>query len=163
MKKMFFLFVLLLPFACGCMASTKSAEHPAADTVSALIAAEDAEDWDTYVELWCQNERDRYMQMVQNHYKQANRVGIFNVKSAAVKELTALPLEDASPYILNFDEYESMYDTVAAFLVDVDYQVYREDQYQTNGVNHRLALLGMEDGEWRIVEWSVAPPALTAP
>lgn len=51
MKKMFFLFVLLLPFACGCMASTKSAEHPAADTVSALIAAEDAEDWDTYVEL----------------------------------------------------------------------------------------------------------------
>ncbi len=56
-----------------------------------------------------------------------------------------------------------MYDTVAAFLVDVDYQVYREDQYQTNGVNHRLALLGMEDGEWRIVEWSVAPPALTVP
>ena len=50
-----------------------------------------------------------------------------------------------------------------AFLVDVDYQVYREDQYQTNGVNHRLALLGMEDGEWRIVEWSVAPPALTVP
>lgn len=42
------------------------------------------------------------------------------MKSAAVKELTALPLEDASPYILNFDEYESMYDTVAAFLVDVD-------------------------------------------
>ena len=56
-----------------------------------------------------------------------------------------------------------MYDTVAAFLVDVDYQVYQEDQYQTNGVNHRLALLGMEDGEWRIVEWSVAPPALTVP
>ena len=84
MKKMFFLFVLLLSFACGCMASTKSAEHPAADTVSALIAAEDAEDWDTYVELWCQSERDSYMQMVQNHYKQANRVGIVTVKSPGV-------------------------------------------------------------------------------
>ena len=160
---LFFLPLLLLPFLCSCAAPVKSAEHPATDTIYALIAAENDEDWDAYVDLWCQSEQDSYAQLVQNNDKQTSHTGIFNVKSAAVKEVTELPLEEVSPYLLNFDDYESMYGTLAAFLVDVDYQVYREDKYHTNGVNCRLALLGTEDGARRIVEWSAAPPALATP
>ena len=160
MKKVFCLPLLLLPFLCNCAAPVKSAEYPAADTIYALIAAENDEDWDAYVDLWCQSEQDSYAQMVQNNYKRASHTGIFNVRSAAVKEVTELSLEEAALYILNFDDYESMYGTLAAFLVDVDYQVYREDKYHANGVNRRLALLCTEDGAWRIVEWSAAPPDL---
>lgn len=120
------------------------------------IEAVDRQDWETCLQFLPRDEAEGMRNFLADPENKANSAGILSVKSAKIKEIMALP-EDEAMKLAGFEEYRARYDVVNAFLTGVDYSVDIESKYIYNGVNYSLMLVGKEDGKWKLLEDSSAP------
>ena len=136
---------------------SRMARRDAADVVRAAVAAENEQDWDTYLMLLTEDERISMAGFLEHEAHQANHSGLLNVKAARIEDMQALPWEENKGAVLQSDVYEESYDEMALYRVSIDYDVYRSDKYYSDGINERLFVLGKRDGQWWLLETPVAP------
>lgn len=132
-------------------------DEAAADVVRAAVAAENEQDWDTYLLLLTEDERTSMAGFLEDEAHQANHSGVLNVKAARIEDMQTLPWEENKGAVLQSDVYEETYDEIALYRVSIDYDVYRSDKYYSEGINERLFVLGKRDGQWWLLETPMAP------
>lgn len=136
---------------------SRMARQDAADVVRAAVAAENEQDWDTYLMLLEEDERTSMEGFLEDESHQANHSGLLNVKAARIEDMQELPWEENKGAVLQSDVYEETYDEMALYRVSIDYEVYRSDKYYADGTNERLFVLGKRDGQWWLLETPAAP------
>ena len=126
--------------------------------IKADIASQDAGDWETFLLLRTSKpgtpeNRDDIALLMEN----SPTVGVWsNVIQAELRGIKRLPLDLVSTFS-RVEEYCNLYEKVAAYYVAIFYQVKQESRFTYNGVNYRLYVLGLEEGQWEIVEVSGIP------
>lgn len=126
------------------------------DAIYQTVEAMNLQDWKTYVDLQCKDNKSDYETFLENKDNKVEQVGLFNIISAKVFEIKQLRLEEVTAFT-KIDEYQRNFENVAAFYVGIDYAVHKESKYYFNGVNYDLVIVGQEDGIWKIIEMSDAP------
>ena len=79
-----------------------------------------------------------------------------NVIRAELQGIQDLPINLVAT-LTTMGRYRTLYDEVAAYYAAIFYEVRTESNYGYNGVNYRLYVLGLEQGQWVIVEVSLIP------
>ena len=133
-----------------------SDDSGATQVVENAVSAINGQDWDTYIKLQCSDNQNDFKDFLKSDANRSNHSGLFNIKSAKIKETKQLPIQDVGMYA-NISSYEEKYQELEAFLIGIDYDVFEENQYYFKGVNYRLVIVGKENGDWRIVEAQDAP------
>jgi hypothetical protein len=126
------------------------------DTITKLISSINSKDWNTYISLQSLENKDVFQNFINNPDNKKNQIGLFDIKSATLKEIKQVGLDSISSFS-NIIAYQDQYSELSAFLVGIDYKVANESKYYFNGVNYSLIILGKESGTWHIAEMSDAP------
>lgn len=130
--------------------------------VNLLVDSINKGDWKTYVDLQANINREGIQGFINDADNAKNGLGIFNVKSAKIKEMKALS-DDVVAQLTNLSQYKQQYNEVQAYLVGIDYRVKKENKYFFNGVNYNLVVLGKEADNWKVIEMSDAPLEILIP
>ncbi|WP_434656163.1 SpoIID/LytB domain-containing protein [Thermoanaerobacterium thermosaccharolyticum] len=130
--------------------------------VNLLVDSINKGDWKTYVDLQANINREGIQGFINDADNAKNGLGIFNVKSAKIKEMKALS-DDVVAQLTNLSQYKQQYNEVQAYLVGIDYRVKKENKYFFNGVNYILVVLGKEADNWKVIEMSDAPLEILIP
>lgn len=121
-----------------------------------LVTATNEKDWDTYIDLQADINKNDYRGFINNPENKKNELGLFNINAAKVIEIQ--PLTD---YVVSgltkLYQYQQNYNDIQSFLVSIDYKVKHEDKYHHNGINYRLVVVVKENDKWRIIEMSNYP------
>ncbi|MDI3478104.1 MAG: hypothetical protein PWQ59_1629 [Thermoanaerobacterium sp.] len=111
--------------------------------INLLVDSINKGDWKTYVDLQTNMNQEGIQGFINDADNAKNGLGIFNVKSAKIKEMKALS-DDVVAQLTNLSQYKQQYNEVQAYLVGIDYRVKKENKYFFNGVNYNLVVLGKE-------------------
>ncbi|MEG6567747.1 hypothetical protein V6B95_12400 [Thermoanaerobacterium saccharolyticum] len=130
--------------------------------VNLLVDSINKGDWKTYVDLQANINREGIQGFINDADNAKNGLGIFNVKSAKIKEMKTLS-DDVVAQLTNLSQYKQQYNEVQAYLVGIDYRVKKENKYFFNGVNYNLVVLGKEADNWKVIEMSDAPLEILIP
>jgi hypothetical protein len=87
-------------------------------------------------------------------------VNIFqNVETAKLVGIKNIPLSYSlyAGLTSSLPEYRELYSDFRTYYVAIDYKLKQEKRHFYNGVNYTLYVLGLENGEWKIVSVSVMP------
>ncbi len=158
MKRLLLGLLLLLSFTTlisSSFAATQSSSD-AKDVVLKLITAINNQDWNAYVSLQSMENKATYLSFFSNADNKLNQVGLFNIKSAQLKEIKEITPQSIAMYA-NITGYQEKYSELAVFLTGIDCTISQEDKYHFNGINYRLIILGKEFEQWYILEMSDAP------
>lgn len=107
--------------------------------INLLVDSINKGDWKTYVDLQANINQEGIQGFINDADNAKNGLGIFNVKSAKIKEMKALSDDVVAQF-----QYKQQYNEVQAYLVGIDYRVKKENKYFFNGVNYNLVVLGKE-------------------
>lgn len=78
--------------------------------------------------------------LMQNEYNKENRIGLFNIKKANVISATKI----TNPGQLGI-EYNTFENAQSVYQVNINFEVYSEDEYIKNGINKRYVILDGND------------------
>lgn len=134
----------------------------AQSVITNLVDSINQRDWDVYTSLQANENQIDYREFFNNPANKDNNVGLFNIKSAELKEIRPLPNSLASRFT-KISQYQEEFNEIYSFLAGIDYRVKNENKYYFNGVNYRLVVLGKEKDKWQIVEMSDAPIEILIP
>lgn len=151
------LFILIL--VGGIIISWSKKEENANDpkaVINKLFTSINQKDWDTYVDLHADINKNNYIRFLNNPANKKNEQALFNIKSAKVEEIQLLP-DILVSGITKLFQYKENYSEVQSYLVGIDFKVKNENKYHFNGVNYRLIVLVKENNEWKVIEMSSFP------
>lgn len=121
------------------------------------VEAIDSQNWDKYISLSPSSEYENLMDFLFNKEYAAENVGVHNVKSAEIVDISELEPKDIPQYILVEDMAGEMpQENVKAYLIAADLEVKEETKYHYNGVNMFTALLARESAAWKVFAFSAA-------
>jgi hypothetical protein len=120
------------------------------------IEALNNHDWDKYISFEPTEAQQITRAFIENTVYRNQFLGIHNVESVSLHEIKELP-NDFVAGLTNFSYYTDKYHEIHSYLVGMNFKVKKEDKYFYNGVNYRLMIVGKEQGEWKILENSIAP------
>ncbi|WP_430510836.1 hypothetical protein [Gottfriedia solisilvae] len=121
--------------------------------VNEYFQAIDQQNWYAIPNLWVKHED--LLGFIQNKQNQKEKNGFFRIEKAKVKYLKEVPYSYASQYLPT--RYIEKFKNPRVFYVGVDYKVYKENQYQLNGVNYFFVTTVLEEGMWKIVTETIPP------
>ena len=169
MKKvscMLFVLILALSFSTATFASkTSPVQVDDTDTVSQMEVITDyvnsikTNDWTSLTQLSSNRDNNEYVEFFSNKYNNQNKVGFYAINTASLFSVTKLdtnllPLYDNASY------YENLYgNDVGLYLVGANLNCKKESKDFYNGVNFFIVILGKEDGQWKVLTFSEAPPS----
>ena len=139
--------------------------QPEQTAISEFINAQDAGNWDSFVQLWTEEEQLYYRDFFAYLENETQKNGYFAIQSAKfvdtyeVKDFAKL-LQDDQIWDLpvdlwgSFDRYEALqqYGDVHVWIVKAEYQLSNEFWDYRNGVNYRILVLVPEDGGWKVTQ-----------
>ncbi len=158
MKRMISVLLSFLMALCVSSATyaAVSDDGDATQVVENAVSAIDRHDWDTFINLQCLDNQNDFKAFLKSDANRSNYLGLFNIKSAKIKETKQLPIQSVGMYT-DISSYEEKYQGLKVYLIGIDYDVFEENQYYFEGVNYRLVVVGKENSDWRIVEAQDAP------
>jgi Stage II sporulation protein len=154
MKKLFSLLMglilLLSVIAITVPQNVKANDLSPFSVVDEMIKYENSSEWSKIPNLWSQDRKDIYSSFVENKENLENKIGMFNIKKAEITNWKELDPEYVSPYTDVKQEAKFYY-------VAVNTEVHREDTFFVNGINYHLVAVVLENGNWKIAQFSTAP------
>lgn len=120
------------------------------------VAAENNNNWSAISNSWVEDQKETMLSFIANKENKDNFIGLFNIRSAKISEIKEIPNHSANKFV-DVDKYLDEYRDIKVFYVGIDYTVYNESMFYYNGVNYRLAVLVLENGEWKLAEMGDAP------
>ncbi|MDQ6418893.1 hypothetical protein RB620_05505 [Paenibacillus sp. LHD-117] len=124
-------------------------------SVENFLAEIDKNNYSESLNYFVKPMKEEFSLFIQN--KENEGTGILGVKKAKLKGYKELDHTAAQNYTPYFDAITAQYNNVHFFYVAVDYKVTAESEMNMNGINYIFVAVVMEDGEWRIAQYSVAP------
>jgi len=113
----------------------------------------DKHKWYAIPNLWVKD--SELLGFIQSKHNQKYKYGLFGRQRAKLKLWKELPYSYASQYLPSV--YIEKYKNPKVFYVGVDYKVYKENEYQLNGVNYIFITTVLENGKWKIVTETLPP------
>lgn len=120
------------------------------------IAAENSNSWSDLSNYRVEDQKEIMLSFIGNKENKDNFIGIYNIKSAKITEIKEIPLVSARKFI-DVNKYLEKYKDIKVFYVGIDYNVNKESMFYYNGVNYRLAVVAMENGQWKLAEMGDVP------
>ncbi len=149
--------ILLLITSAGAVSATSAiGVSSGQEVIDKWVAAVNSKDWAALVNTETEENKKAVLNFLQNTDPNVQKSGIKGVKSLNISEIMPLPNELVSR-LTTFEYYLEKYTDLQSYLVGFDFKVDNESKYIFNGVNYRLIIVGVENGEMKIVENSVAP------
>lgn len=123
----------------------------------------DKKDWDRYYNQFASHEQEDLRMLLDSKQMQDEKIGLFNVKSVRVLDAIEYDLNNKEVYNL-FLQYPYMTNyllqyggNIRIFLISVDMDVYREDEFARNGFDVRVEFITKENGSWKCFASSLPP------
>lgn len=108
-------------------------------------------DWLKWARDFAPAIQEEYIDFVSDPGNRENHIGIFAVLSAEVIDIEQVPNGMVDAYY-EMDTYLQTYEEVEAYIVGVNYTVFEETNYYTNGINYRMVIIAKVDGQWYKVQ-----------
>jgi len=129
---------------------------PALGALESYIAAQSANDWDSLLRLTVATERESLRRFLDDAGSRERHQGLHNIKQARLVGSRVLSRGIAGQ-VTDLQRWTERFEQVQVVYVGIDYRVHHEDKYHFNGVNYRIAVLVVEEGHWRVAQFSTAP------
>lgn len=105
---------------------------------------------------WLSSIETEYLELFEDENSFINNVGICTVNSAKVDTISKINEDEITDIMRTMlpEGYNSSY---AIYFVGIDYEVNEVTEYFYNGINYRLAYVGYEDDELKILALTEVP------
>lgn len=133
-----------------CMAFGAVKHDEAQSIIRELVCVENSHQWDKYPDLWCEEEREFYKNILFDEKFVNERNGILCVDSAelySIEQIDNIKVESVIEDYLYSDRYRN----VQSYMVGIDYRVDEVNNSFYNGINYRLIVVGEENFEIKIL------------
>ena len=135
----------------------KEIDNNEAETlINNMIELQNKHKWQEMAGCWLSSIETEYLELFEDENSFINNVGICTVNSAKVDTISKINEDEITDIMRTMlpEGYNSSY---AIYFVGIDYEVNEVTEYFYNGINYRLAYVGYEDDELKILALTEVP------
>jgi hypothetical protein len=107
------------------------------------------------INYWIGPKQQEYSSFIKN--EESEGTGLLGIEKARLVDYKELDYTSAQSYTPYFDNLTSNYKDVHFYYIAVDYKVAKENEMNMDGINYVLTAVVLENGHWKIAQYSVAP------
>jgi hypothetical protein len=156
LKRLFILIITIILLVSFSSTGYAASNDDDSNTITALINAENTNNWDQFASLWTDNQKVEQENFFRVESEKKELKGVLTVKSAQLVEIQPIELSTLNSFMdLSYD-YTNYLD-MKAYIIGVNYKICKETQYYFNGVNYHLIILAKENNVWKVAEYQDAP------
>lgn len=116
--------------------------------VEEYVDAINCKNWDKFIDLQVQEEREGYKNFFTDVDNIDNNRGILNIKSIKIIENKEINVKDVKDEL----RLEKEYTNLKVFVLGMDLEVTNDTRYYCNGINYNYIVLQEETGQWKILK-----------
>ncbi|MCL2343083.1 MAG: SpoIID/LytB domain-containing protein [Firmicutes bacterium] len=129
------------------------------DVIAKYVNSIKTNDWTTLIQLSSSRDYDEYVRFFADKTNNQNKVGLYAINTASLFSITKLDINTLALYD-NESYYKGLYgNDLGLYLVGANINCKKESKDFYNGVNFFIVILGKENGQWKVLTFSEAPPS----